>query len=187
MVIELRTSPRKVASVLLLACLTILSAWLIASPWAASSAIPALPNDPDLLRSWRSHPANPQYQHQHLARIRQYSVAFQDYQEALNQYRMALRENPLSSRTWFDVAMIHWWQGQAKEAKEAVYLLDGRRYGATEELVGDHDWSELKTSFLTSPRAQAIVVRIRREESQKLDNLIAGTAWIDQVYIKEIH
>jgi hypothetical protein len=70
---------------------------------------------------------------------------------------------------------------------EAFDLLDGRLYGATEELVGDHDWSELKTSFLTSPRAQAIVVRIRREPSQKLDNLIAGTAWIDQVYLKEIH
>jgi hypothetical protein len=43
-----------------------------------------------------------------------------------------------------------------------------------------------KTSFLTSSRAQAVVVRVRREASQKLDNLIAGTAWIDQLILKEI-
>jgi len=35
------------------------------------------------------------------------------------------------------------------------------------------------------PQAQAIVIKIRREASQKLDNLIGGTAWIDQVYLKD--
>ena len=120
MVIELWTSRGKVAALLLLSCVIVLCAWLIARPWAASFAIPALPNDPDLLRSWRSHPANPQYQHQHLARIRQYSVAFQDHQEALNRYRTAFRENPLSSRTWFDMASTDWWLDQAQEAKSAL-------------------------------------------------------------------
>lgn len=424
MVIELKTFSGKITSTLLLACFTLVSAWFITVPWAASFSIPDIPNDPDLLRSWRHHPENPQFRHQHLGRIHQYSLTHQDYREALNQYRSALLSNPLSSRTWFDVAKLHWWVGRIGEAQRALGLalrfnpsdarlrwesavfliqlgsqdeavenlkhlvktdrsmrssyfallqtltaptdlietiiprdravlsdylgflidhgdavgaravwkrltdipgddvspsltlsyvdlmlsqkmisdagsawvaalrqkgfqgdgaspnliwnsgferdetfgrgfdwrirsipgvevgfdannpkegkqslkisfdgtknvdfsgvwqvvrvkpntryalraqiktnglttsnglrmevldfLDGRLYDATEGVAGSHDWSELKTSFLTSPRAQAVVVRVRREASQKLDNLIAGTTWIDQVYLKEI-
>lgn len=122
MVIELQTSRGKITSLLLLSCLIILTAWMIVHPWAAGFAIPQLAHDPDLLRAWRSHPEHLQYQHQYMGRIRQYSVSLQDYQEALKQYRMALRENPLSSRTWFDVARVHWWLGQIEEAKEALGL-----------------------------------------------------------------
>jgi hypothetical protein len=95
---------------------------MIIRPWAAGFAIPQLPHDPELLRAWRSHPEHPQYQHQHLGRFRQYSVSFQDYQEALKQYRMVLRENPVSSRTWFDVARVYWWLGQVEQATEALGL-----------------------------------------------------------------
>jgi len=424
MAIELKSRSGKIASALLLALFTLLSAWLITVPWAASFSIPEIPNDPDLLRSWRHHPENPQFRHQHLGRIHQYSLTAQDYQEALNHYRSALLSNPLSSRTWFDVAKLHWWMGRVDEAKQALtralrfdpsgaklrwesavfliqlesydeaidnlrylvrterskrssyfallgtlttptdlietimppdrevlsdyldYLirhgeaanakavwkrldqvpggpldsdlilsyielmiaqkmigeaesawvaalshkglqgrgssdnliwnsgleheetfgrgfdwrvrsipgvavgfeasnpkegkrslkisfdgtknvdfsgvwqvvrvkpntryalgaqiktnglttsnglriealdfLDGKLYGVTEELVGNHDWSPVETSFLTSARAQAVVVRVRREASQKLDNLIGGMAWIDQVFLREI-
>ncbi|MGB4782068.1 hypothetical protein, partial [Candidatus Methylomirabilis sp.] len=70
---------------------------------------------------------------------------------------------------------------------EVVDFLDGRRYAASESYVGDHPWSAVRVPFETSPRSQAIVIKIRREAGQKLDNLIGGTAWIDQVYLKEIH
>src|SRR5574337_824675 len=122
MVLEFRTSSSKAASLLLLACLTTIAGWLVIRPWVAGFAIPPLPHDPELLRAWRSHPEHLQYQHQYRGKIRQYSVSFQNYQEALKQYRMALRETPLSSRTWFDVARTHWWLGQVKEAKEALGL-----------------------------------------------------------------
>lgn len=122
MVLEIRTFSGKAISLVLLACLAVLAAWMIVRPWAAGFSIPPLPHDPELLRAWRSHPAHLQYRHQYLGTIRQYSVSFQDYQEALKQYRIALRENPLSSRTWFDVARTHWWLGQVKEAKEALGL-----------------------------------------------------------------
>ncbi len=69
---------------------------------------------------------------------------------------------------------------------EAVDLLDGKVYGATETLVSDNEWSKVQTSFLTSSQSQAMVVRIRREASQRLDSLVRGTAWIDQVYLKHI-
>jgi len=122
MVIELKTSSGRITSALLLVCFTLLSAWFIAVPWAASFAIPDIPNDPDLLRSWRYHPANPQFRHQYRGRIHQYSLTAQDYHEALNQYRSALLSNPLSSRTWFDVAKVHWWIGNIEEAKPALRL-----------------------------------------------------------------
>lgn len=122
MLLDLRTPAEKATALLLLACLTTLGGWLIVRPWAAGLAIPPLPHDPDLLRAWRSHPEHPQYQHQHMGRIRQYSVSLQDYREALKEYHIALRENPLSSRTWFDSARVRWWLGQAKEARDALGL-----------------------------------------------------------------
>jgi hypothetical protein len=45
----------------------------------------------------------------------------------------------------------------------------------------------VRVPFETSPQAQAIIIKIRREASQKLDNLIGGTAWIDQVSLKKIN
>ncbi len=69
---------------------------------------------------------------------------------------------------------------------EVVDFLDGRGYAVSESYVGDHPWSEVRVPFETSPRSQAIVIKIRREASQKLDNLIGGTAWIDQVDLKKI-
>ncbi|MBZ0169002.1 hypothetical protein MELA_00872 [Candidatus Methylomirabilis lanthanidiphila] len=122
MVIELRTSRDKIVALLLLSSLAMLLAWMIVRPWAAAFAIPQLPHDPELLRAWRFHPEHPQYRHQHIGRIRQYSVGVQDYQEALKEYRMALGANPLSSRTWFDSARVHWWLGQDKEARDALGL-----------------------------------------------------------------
>ncbi|KAB2961384.1 MAG: tetratricopeptide repeat protein, partial [Candidatus Methylomirabilis oxygeniifera] len=122
MVLAVRTSSGRVISLVFLACLIILAAWMILRPWVAGFAIPPLAHDPDLLRAWRSHPEHRQYRHQYMGRIRQYSVGLQDYQEASKQYRMALRENPLSSRTWFDSARVHWWLGQVKEARDALGL-----------------------------------------------------------------
>lgn len=122
MVIELRTSRDKIASLLLLSSVAILLAWMIVHPWAASFAIPPLSHDPELQRAWRFHPERPQYRHQYLGRIRQYSVDSQDYREAAKEYRIALSENPLSSRTWFDTARVHWWLGQVNEARDALEL-----------------------------------------------------------------
>jgi hypothetical protein len=70
---------------------------------------------------------------------------------------------------------------------EVADFLDGRRYVASERYVGDHPWSAVRVPFETSPRSQAIVIKIRRATSQKLDNLIGGTAWIDQVSLQKIH
>jgi thioredoxin-like negative regulator of GroEL len=120
MVLEARTSSGKVIPLIVLSCVSIVAAWFIIHPWVAVFAIPPLPHDPDLLRAWRSHPEHLQHQHQYLGRIRQYGISSQNYQEALKQYRMALQENPLSSRTWFDVARVHWWLGQVNEAKAAL-------------------------------------------------------------------
>lgn len=122
MVIELRTSRDRIASLLLLSGLAIVLAWFIVRPWAASFAIPQLSHDPELQRAWRFHPERPQYRHQYLGRIRQYSVDSQDYREAAKEYRIALSDNPLSSRTWFDTARVHWWLGQVKEARDALGL-----------------------------------------------------------------
>ncbi|MGB4782184.1 hypothetical protein, partial [Candidatus Methylomirabilis sp.] len=70
---------------------------------------------------------------------------------------------------------------------EVIDFLDGKHYATSESYIGDHPWSEVRVPFETSPRSQAIIIKIRREASQKLDNLIGGTAWIDQVNLKKTH
>ena len=60
-----------------------------------------------------------------------------------------------------------------------------RFYAASESLTGDNDWKELTVAFRTPAGSQGGLVRVRREETSKLDRFIAGTVWIDDVELKE--
>jgi hypothetical protein len=55
-------------------------------------------------------------------------------------------------------------------------------YAASEGLTGSTGgWSQLILDFTTSPKTQLIVVAISRRPSKKLDNLIAGKVWVDDL------
>ncbi len=49
----------------------------------------------------------------------------------------------------------------------------------TENLVGTANWTEQEATFRTGPETRLIVVQIVRPPSRKLDNLVAGTLWLD--------
>jgi len=52
----------------------------------------------------------------------------------------------------------------------------------TEDLTGTTDaWTNLPLDFVTGPKTQLLVVRLKRLPSRKLDNLIAGRVWLDDV------
>lgn len=52
---------------------------------------------------------------------------------------------------------------------------------STENLVGTSDWSEQRGVFTTLADTHLLLVRLVRPASDKLDNQITGTAWIDDV------
>ena len=58
-------------------------------------------------------------------------------------------------------------------------------HGASESLVGDNGWKELTVSFRTPAQSQGGLVSVRREKIDKFDRFISGTAWIDNVSLKE--
>lgn len=58
-------------------------------------------------------------------------------------------------------------------------------YKASDSLTGDHDWKELEIPFRTPAKCEGGLVRFRRERTDKFDRFISGTAWIDQVSLKE--
>ena len=60
-----------------------------------------------------------------------------------------------------------------------------RFHGASESLTGDNEWKELTVAFRTPAGSQGGLVRVRREETSKLDRFIAGTIWIDGVELRE--
>jgi tetratricopeptide (TPR) repeat protein len=60
-----------------------------------------------------------------------------------------------------------------------------RFYGASESLVGDNEWKEVTFTFRTPNGSQGGLVRVRREETQKLDRFIGGTVWIDGFQLRE--
>ena len=60
-----------------------------------------------------------------------------------------------------------------------------RLYAASESLTGDNNWKELTVAFRTPAGSQGGLVRVRREETQKLDRFIAGTVWIDGFELRE--
>ncbi len=54
---------------------------------------------------------------------------------------------------------------------------------SSENLVGTSDWSEQHAEFTTLADTHLLLVRVVRSVSNKLDNQIAGTVWIDDVHL----
>jgi hypothetical protein len=53
---------------------------------------------------------------------------------------------------------------------------------STEDLTGSSEgWTPLLLDFKTGPKTELVVVSVTRLPSQKLDNLIAGRVWLDDV------
>jgi hypothetical protein len=60
-------------------------------------------------------------------------------------------------------------------------------YGASESLVGTNGWKEVRVSFRTPADSQGGIIRVRRNKTDKFDRFIAGTVWVDNVRIEEVH
>jgi hypothetical protein len=60
-----------------------------------------------------------------------------------------------------------------------------RLYSASESVTGNNEWKELTLTFKTPGGSKGGLVRVRREETQKLDRFIAGTVWIDGFQLRE--
>jgi len=52
---------------------------------------------------------------------------------------------------------------------------------ATPKLTGTQPWTRLTTSVTTSANTTLLRVAVRREASQKLDNKLRGTVWVDDI------
>jgi hypothetical protein len=53
----------------------------------------------------------------------------------------------------------------------------------TEDLKGSNEWTLVERVFDAPPKGGLVTVSLARKPSLKFDNLIRGTAWIDQVEI----
>ena len=58
-------------------------------------------------------------------------------------------------------------------------------YARTEAVTGTSFWKRVDTSFATPASCRTIVVAVRRETSQKLDNRIGGDVWIDSLVLAQ--
>ncbi|MFQ5900570.1 MAG: carbohydrate binding domain-containing protein [Thermodesulfobacteriota bacterium] len=58
-------------------------------------------------------------------------------------------------------------------------------YAATESVTGTNTWKKLKVEITTPKDCTAGRVRIRRNKSSKFNNLIDGTAWIDDFRLEK--
>ncbi|MDD5544822.1 MAG: tetratricopeptide repeat protein [Acidobacteriia bacterium] len=54
------------------------------------------------------------------------------------------------------------------------------------QVLGDHDWFELRATMDAGPDTHLLAVRLRRAASQKFDNLIQGRLWIDHVELRAV-
>jgi hypothetical protein len=57
----------------------------------------------------------------------------------------------------------------------------GKLLRSTESIVGTCGWSSQLLEFKTDSDTRLLLVRVARPPSNKLDNQISGTVWIDQV------
>ncbi|MBM4140579.1 MAG: hypothetical protein FJ242_03665 [Nitrospira sp.] len=54
-------------------------------------------------------------------------------------------------------------------------------YKKSEVITGNNFWRDITVEFETPPECGAVSIKIRREKSEKLDNKISGTAWVDGI------
>jgi tetratricopeptide (TPR) repeat protein len=51
----------------------------------------------------------------------------------------------------------------------------------TSDLVGTHPWSLVETELITGPETRLLTIVLQRVPSQKFDNKLRGTVWVDDV------
>ena len=59
-------------------------------------------------------------------------------------------------------------------------------YAKSEMVQADQDWSSLHLNFVVSEECQAVVVRLRRQESHQIDNKLTGQMWLRNFKIEKI-
>jgi hypothetical protein len=62
-----------------------------------------------------------------------------------------------------------------------VYCEGKGLYARSEVYTGTVDWTRARVAFDTPPGCSYVGIRLRRYKSEKLDNMISGEAWIDNV------
>ncbi len=77
-----------------------------------------------------------------------------------------------------------WWKGEGLTTDQGpfleVYGYDAKGlHVKSPMLLGTKDWEEVSIEFSVPEECNAVVVRLRRVPSRKLDNKIKGTVWVD--------
>ncbi|HXN21380.1 MAG TPA: tetratricopeptide repeat protein [Candidatus Dormibacteraeota bacterium] len=54
----------------------------------------------------------------------------------------------------------------------------------TQQLTGTQPWTRVALSLTTGPKTHLVTVALRRFPSEKLDNKLSGTVWVDDVALK---
>ena len=60
-------------------------------------------------------------------------------------------------------------------------LHDSAPQSSTSTLIGTHPWTLLEADLSTAPGTNLIEIALRRKPSEKFDNKISGTVWVDDV------
>jgi pentatricopeptide repeat protein len=82
-------------------------------------------------------------------------------------------------------------EGITTDSGPRLEVRDAYDRAALEKSTGDltdtsHGWTDLTFDFTTGPKTSLLVVALERIPSQKLDNLIAGKVWIDDVRLTPV-
>lgn len=80
--------------------------------------------------------------------------------------------------------LTYWWKGKDLSTDQGpffeVYGHDAKGlYAKGPMLSGTQDWEKVSIEFTAPEGCHAVVVRLRRLPSRKLDNLMGGTVWVD--------
>jgi hypothetical protein len=96
---------------------------------------------------------------------------------------------PVRAKTRY--RLTYWWRGLRLDTDQGPFLeLSG--YGCKDfyargpVLLGSSNWREERIEFTVSPGCQAVKLRLRRMPSNRFNNKIHGTLWLDDFTIKSI-
>jgi hypothetical protein len=88
--------------------------------------------------------------------------------------------------------LTYWWKskGITTDQRPFVEILSYDTQGLCRKgpmAMRNHDWMSVTVAFTPPADCRAVVVRLRRKESLRFDNKIAGQLWVDEFKMKKIN
>lgn len=99
-------------------------------------------------------------------------------------FRDLVQRVPVLPNTTYELSAYLRTDGITTNNGLRLQVFDSDKAETTPQLTGTQPWTRVELSFATGAKTHLLTIALRRIRSEKIDNKLAGTVWIDDVSLK---